>query len=253
VTEPAGVRRLLGVWAHPDDEAYLSSGLVGRVTDADGLVVAVCVSDGEAGFAEGDPRPPAERSAQRRAELTASLLEVGVGDVRFLHEPDGEVAGRLGALADRLAAVVAEVDPDLVVTFGPDGTTGHPDHVAVSVATTAVVAGRPGTDLWYSAKTTTWHEEWRELNDSLGIWMGGGEPFRGVDPARLVHSLVLAPEEVERKRRVLAAHGSQTDGVAALLGEETYRRWWGEEGFRRPTPGEVRAARAALRGPAGRP
>ncbi len=237
--EPGGVRRLLGIWAHPDDEAYLSTGMVGRVVDAGGVAVAVCVSDGEAGFPDDDPRPAEERAARRREELTASLAQTGVTDVRFLHEPDGLVDTRLATLTARLARVADEVDPELVVTFGPDGATGHPDHIAVSVATTAAVAGRPGCDLWYSAGTTTWHQEWRELHDSLGIWMGAGEPFRGVDPSLVVHTVELGPDELERKRRVLAAQGSQTDALAGLLGEQTYRRWWSVETFRRPTADDV--------------
>ena len=50
--------------------------------------------------------------------------------------------------------------------------------------------------------------------------------------------------ELDRKRRVLAAHASQTEGLAEAMGEATYRTWFVDETFRRPRAGEITAARA---------
>jgi hypothetical protein len=49
----------------------------------------------------------------------------------------------------------------------------------------------------------------------------------------------LTDAELDVKRLALAAHGTQTAGLAATIGEETYRTWWGQERFRRPTPMEL--------------
>ncbi|HYP61015.1 MAG TPA: PIG-L family deacetylase, partial [Thermomicrobiales bacterium] len=80
---------ILGVWAHPDDEAWLSAGLMARAVDAGRRVVCVTATAGEAGFPDGDPRPNVERMAIRRAEMAASLGEVGVTEHHWLGYRDG--------------------------------------------------------------------------------------------------------------------------------------------------------------------
>ena len=55
----------------------------------------------------------------------------------------------------------------------------------------------------------------------------------------LVAAYDLSDVELDRKRRALAAHASQTDGLAEFMGEETYRTWWRSEWFRRPTVAEI--------------
>ena len=56
-TPPSAPKKILGIWAHPDDEAYLSAGLMARTIDAGGEVVVLTVTDGECGFSEDDNRP----------------------------------------------------------------------------------------------------------------------------------------------------------------------------------------------------
>jgi LmbE family N-acetylglucosaminyl deacetylase len=71
---------VLGVFAHPDDEAYLAAGLLARAVDAGRRVTCVTATRGEAGFPDDDPRSPAERAAVREAELAACLSVLGVRD-----------------------------------------------------------------------------------------------------------------------------------------------------------------------------
>ena len=80
---------ILGVWAHPDDEAWLSAGLMAQAVDAGRRVVCVTATAGEAGFPDDDPRPEEERMAIRRAEMAASLGEVGVTEHHWLGYRDG--------------------------------------------------------------------------------------------------------------------------------------------------------------------
>ena len=139
-TPAAPPRSLLGLWAHPDDESYLSAGLMDRVLRAGGRVTVVILTDGEAGFAADDPRPVEERRELRRSELRAAMAALGVDDVRFVGLPDGGLAdlGEDEPLA-AFRAALADVRPDVTVTFGPDGITGHDDHV---------VASRLATEAW---------------------------------------------------------------------------------------------------------
>lgn len=240
--------RLLGVWPHPDDEAYLSAGLMGRVTDAGGHVTVITATRGEAGTADPGLSGQPSFASHREAELRASLGEVGVYDVRFLGFPDGgcaHVADRVAVPA--IARVLAEVRPDLVVTFGPDGITGHPDHRTVGRWTTAAWAdgGRRG-DLLYAAKTPAFAREFAEVNERLAIFTGYGLDGPVVThPWAVAAECALTPLELDRKRRALARHHSQTAGLAEVMGEPLYRAWASDEWFRRPTGAEIRVALGA--------
>jgi LmbE family N-acetylglucosaminyl deacetylase len=233
--------RLLGIWAHPDDEAYLSAGLMARTVAAGGRVTVVAITDGEAGFPDDDPRPPGQRAEQRRRELRAAMELVGVHDVRFIGVADGRVAT---APADRLVAqiddIIREVYPDAIVTFGPDGITGHPDHVASSAVVTRAWMNSQIGELWYAAKTNEWLAEWRELHDEFGVWMTGEPTGVRFDDVETI--VDLGGAELAAKRSVLAEHRSQTDGLAAAFGEGRYRRWICQETFRQPSARELMAA-----------
>lgn len=235
---PPRPRRLLGIWAHPDDESYLSAGLMDRTIRAGGHVTIVALTDGEAGFPADDPRSTRRRRRQRRAELTAAMAAIGVHDVRFLGLPDGGLAEQPEQRVQRsLRALIADICPDVVVTFGPDGITGHDDHVACSRLVTEAWLDRPSGELWYAAKTNGWLDEWRDLHDRFGVWMT--EEPTGVDADDLELVIDLGGAALDRKRRVLGEHRSQTAAIAEAMGEEQYRRWIAQESFRWPTAAEV--------------
>ncbi|MGY1602173.1 MaoC/PaaZ C-terminal domain-containing protein [Geodermatophilus sp. SYSU D00815] len=130
-----------------------------------------------------------------------------------------DVPEEAGAAA--VAAVVGDVRPDLVLTFGPDGLTGHPDHRAVSAWTTRAVAGT-GARLWWAALTAGWLDRWGPLCAATGVWMTG-PPAPAADPE---HVAVLSGRLLDRKLAALRAHRSQTAGLIARVGEEVYREWW---------------------------
>src|SRR3954462_9589242 len=91
------VGTLLGVWAHPDDEAYLSAALMAIVRHSGQRVVVVTATAGGDGTSEparGDPAggPPAVLARHRRKELAASLAAVGVHEHHWLCYEDGTCA-----------------------------------------------------------------------------------------------------------------------------------------------------------------
>lgn len=125
--EAAG--RLVAVLAHPDDESRIMGGTLALHAARGWLVGLYCATRGEA----GDPAmAPADAAALRELELEAACRTIGVSQLRLGRLPDGGVAA-----ADREAVVEDVVRylrafrPDVVVTFGPDGRDGHPDHVAI--------------------------------------------------------------------------------------------------------------------------
>jgi LmbE family N-acetylglucosaminyl deacetylase len=224
---------ILGIWAHPDDEAWLSAGLMARAVDAGSRIVCVTATRGELGVQDADRWPPERLADIRTAELAETLAILGVKEHRWLDYPDGAVADvDADEAVERLVAVLAEVRPDTVLTMGPDGMTGHIDHITVSDWVTAAVAQHadPSTRLHYA---TVLPDVWAVTRDEffrLGISMGG-EPSL-TDRADLSIDFELDDEMVERKRRALLAQASQVAGLfevmdpAALRTElryETYR------------------------------
>ena len=138
VTDRTGnVGTILGVWGDPDEEAYVSAGLMARAVGAGHRVVCVTATRGEAGFPAADRRSVADRKALREKELADCLAILGVPEHHYLGFPDGGC----GAVPDdeavaAIAALIDEVQPDSVLTFGPDGGTGHQDHIAACRWTT---------------------------------------------------------------------------------------------------------------------
>ena len=158
ITDPSELGSVLGVWGHPDDEAYLSAGLMMGALAAGSEVTCVTITHGEAGFPEDDPRSLAERAAVREAELDACLDILGVTEHEWLDYPDGECDEVPDADAvARLCELIEAVQPDTVLTFGPDGQTGHVDHIAASRWTTlACRRAAPGARLLYAVMTPEW-------------------------------------------------------------------------------------------------
>jgi LmbE family N-acetylglucosaminyl deacetylase len=234
-------RTLLGVWAHPDDEAYLSAGLMHEHVRRGDRVVVVTATLGERGTSDPEAWPPDRLAVLRRRELASSLAAVGVTEHHVLGFEDGrcdEVDG-----TELVAAHIADVDPDVIVTFGPDGMTGHPDHRAISRWTTdAWLGSRGSADLWYATLTPDFHERWGPLNDRLGIFADQPRPPR-TTPDRLAHVVELEGDALDAKVAALAAHASQTGPLVEAMGAETYREWWRTEAFRAYVPRASRAVR----------
>ena len=157
----------MAVLAHPDDESLGIGGTLAKYTSEDADVFLLTATRGDRGryrdFRFGDPQHPGSSAlaAIRERELRAAASALGVQDVALLDYRDQE----LDRLDPRhvIAAIVEHlhrVRPDVVITFGPDGAYGHPDHIAISqLATAAVVAAADPTikKLYYIAwPESTW-------------------------------------------------------------------------------------------------
>lgn len=223
---------LLGVWAHPDDEAYLSAGLMAQFIQRGGRVVVVTATRGEAGTYDPSAWPPMRLAAQRQRELRDSLTILGVDEVHTLGFPDGG-CHRFDGI-DLIARHIRRVQPDLIVTFGPDGLTGHTDHRTISSWTTAARdAARPEADLWYTTVTAEFHDEWGAVNDIANFFYPD-QPDTPCTPIEdLVHHAALPDDLLDLKVAALAAHTTQTAALIERIGPETYREWWRTESFLR--------------------
>lgn len=234
ITTASGVGELgtiLGVWAHPDDEAYLSGGLMAIARDNGQRVVCVTATRGELGTPDPVAWPPDRLAAERTRELARSLDGLGVREHHWLAHRDGGCADADPAEAvARLAEIVDAVAPDTVLTFGPDGLTGHPDHRTVSAWTGAAVArAAPAARLLHATLPARRAQRWGALTDGLGIYPPG---LPALTPdERLAVDLGLAPDVAQRKARALLAQQTQTAGLVATLGLDIFTAWVGEESF----------------------
>ena len=134
--------RLMCVLAHPDDESLGTGGTLARYAAEGVETYVVTATRGERGrFVEGEQRPNDDVVGQvREAELRAAAKELGVREVSLLGYPDGGLDRVDPAEAqDAIAAHLRRVRPDVVITFGPEGAYGHPDHVAISQFTSAAI------------------------------------------------------------------------------------------------------------------
>ena len=229
-----GMKRqtLLGVWAHPDDEAYMSAGLMAEFRRRGDRVVVITATLGEHGTNDPAIWPPAKLASLRHTELRNSLATLDVDELRVLGFEDGDCAAHDGTNA--VACHIAEIQPDLIVTWGPDGLTGHPDHRAISRWTTAAwAATRRDASLWYATVTADFHRQWDAVNDQIGLWADQPDP-PCTDHDDLAHSITLHDDVLDLKVAALAAHQSQTRPLIELLGPSVYREWWRTESFRSP-------------------
>lgn len=226
------VGTLLGVWAHPDDEAYLSAGLMAATRAAGQRVVVATATRGEHGTDDPSGWPPARLGALREHETAAALAALGIEEHRWLGYADGTLPETpVEAGVEAVRRLLEEVRPDTLVSFGPDGMTGHPDHRTISAWVTAAweQAGRP-CRLWHATVTTDFHREWGDVNDDVGLWFTGSTPPR-LSAAQLAFQLRCDDALLDRKLAALRAHASQTTGLIQRLGVDRFRRWWAAESF----------------------
>lgn len=223
---------VLGVWAHPDDEAYLSGALMALARDAGSRVVCVTATLGEHGTPDPVAWPPERLAAERTVELARCLDVLGVREHHWLGHADGACAtADAGPVVERLSALIDEVRPRTVVTFGPDGITGHPDHQAVSRWTTAAfeLAAAPGARLLYAAVSDRHARRWAEFHREAEVYLDGYPVTVPLD--ELAVDLVLDGEILTRKVAALREQRTQTDGIVAAMGPDAYRAWVDEETF----------------------
>jgi LmbE family N-acetylglucosaminyl deacetylase len=143
--------RLMAVVAHPDDESLGFGGTLAKYAAEGVEVFVLAATRGDAGrfrgHAPGSPEHPGAPAlaAIREAELRAAAAELGVHEVAVLDYHDQQLdRAEPGEVIAAIARHLRRIRPEVVVTFGPDGVYGHPDHVAISQFTTAAIVSAAG-------------------------------------------------------------------------------------------------------------
>ena len=192
-------RTLACVFAHPDDDAYGVAGSVAlHADDPDFRFVLIHATYGEQGdIREGFPATRETLGAVRRAEDESAWRALGRVPDRheWLGVPDGGVAEvPFDDVVSAVAAILDEEEPAVVVTFGPDGIFGHPDHIAIGAATDEAFARlrsdtRSGFQrLAHGAVPKSVFERWNRQRGELGLYTW--------DPTQTYHMRGVPDEQI---------------------------------------------------------
>ncbi len=224
---------VLGVWAHPDDDIYLTAGLMAAASDAGQRVVDVTATHGEGGSMDEQRWPPSEMGEVRTEELLRSLRVLGVKEHHFLDGPvDVDMdTGLDPAGADQVARIMRDVNPDTVLTFGPEGMTGHVAHQDVSRWTSDAFAevAKAGARLYHAVFAKSLADEWLEQLEPFNIFRPGTPKV--VSDEELDIGFPLPSPLLERKIASIKEHASQIEALYEVFGDEGFRRFMGVESF----------------------
>ncbi|MEW5985805.1 MAG: PIG-L family deacetylase [Chloroflexota bacterium] len=207
--------RLMCILAHPDDESLGTGGILAKYAAEGVETYLVTATRGERGWT-GDPAANPGLTAlgqMREAELRAAAQVLGLREVAFLDYMDGDLdqADPVEAIA-RIVDHLRRLRPQVVVTFGPDGNYGHPDHIAISQFTTAAIVCAADPTYHLGTGEATGEEEYMALQPDLPV----ASPLQAHRVTKLyyaVDSLML----VEQARAVFGDLTFVVDGVE--------RRW----------------------------
>jgi LmbE family N-acetylglucosaminyl deacetylase len=139
--------KILGVFAHPDDEVFCAGGTFARYAAEGAEVMVVSVTPGDAGqIRDASIATRRTLGTVRALELRESCRRLGVQRCMCLDYGDGTLRELdINLLVEHVTHIIREAQPDVVITFGEDGAYGHPDHIVISIATTKAcqLAGLP--------------------------------------------------------------------------------------------------------------
>ena len=231
------------VLAHPDDESLGTGGTLARYAAAGIETYLVTATRGERGrFGDGGERPPNEVVGRTREdELHAAANELGLREVTILGYPDGGLDAVDPAVAqDAIAAHLRRVKPQVVITFGPEGAYGHPDHIAISQLATAAICRAADRDF---AVSKLYYIAW-----SAKLWAAYQAAFKKLTSTvdGVERQVVPAPEWAVTTRidtgavwpavwRAVQCHRTQMSVYKNLgtLPPEHQRALWGTQEFYR--------------------
>lgn len=231
--------RIMGIFAHPDDEALVAGGTIAACAGAGAEVAVVSCTGGELGPIS--PWSSANRNTLRTfrtAELKEAVALLGASEAVCLEFADGELPWE-ARLQGEIQARLMHWKPNVVITFSEEGLYWHQDHVAVHRAVRLAVRdiNHLGGELWLYEATmpSGWAvdlvREMAKRGLSTDLWGLEPEAF-GVPPESITTVLDVAPF-VGQKLAALRAHRSQVgpDHLLSAIPPDLSNRFLGREYF----------------------
>lgn len=247
IGDPSELGTVLAVWAHPDDETYLAGGLMAQLRSIGHRVVCVTATRGEAADPAASAAERAALAGLRTDELEAALRLLGVREHHWLDLPDGGCADvEPGPVVAALAELLDDVRAQTVLTFGPDGFTGHPDHRTVSRWTDEAAARAAcGPRILHPVAQEPAVDP--GLDEDFGVFELGRP--RTCTDEELALRLHLTGAELDRKVDALLLQETQTAGLVAAVGRERFGRWVATETWAAPPTARTRLPDGAAQVP----
>ncbi|EAQ28788.1 hypothetical protein NAP1_14353 [Erythrobacter sp. NAP1] len=214
---------VLAIVAHPDDELFFAP-VLARAARSGGKVTVVFATSGDAGPGVTDMEPGAELAALREEEARCSINALGASEPRFWQMGDGTLAvmarkpdSPMRSLTLRVAELIEEIEPNVVITWGPDGGYGHSDHRAMNTAVTQVLQAMEGArpDLLYPALP---------VSDDAPSQLEG---WAKTHPSLITDRLSYEPRDLDAMRAAANCYESQFNAAArAALPELLHAAVW---------------------------
>jgi LmbE family N-acetylglucosaminyl deacetylase len=235
--------KLLAILAHPDDESLGFGGTLARYAQEGIETYLITATRGERGrFGDAAVRPSLQVVGEtREAELRAAGKELGIREIHFLDYVDGDLDRANPAEAQgKIVVLIRRIKPDVVVTFGPDGAYGHPDHIAISQLACAAVllaadASHRVSKFYYLAwRRATW-DAYQAALKKLVVKVDGVERLASPWPDWAVTTILDTGRVWERVWRAVCCHQTQMAiyGKLEHLSSEHHQALWGTQEYYR--------------------
>ena len=229
-----GAKRVLGVFAHPDDEQLVTGFFSHANEQDDAFTSLVTGTKGEAGHQVPTVARQSDLGIVRKAEALKNGFALGIDDQEVWDYADGGVPDvPMDELVARVAAKIIAIEPELVVTFWPaSGATGHKDHMRMGLATeTAVKQVRASLGAATGYKGPRWIAY--VITPPNGLRTFGGETGKFVadNQPEATHAM---PGNTSAKLRGWKIHASQENYVQAAYGFPDWLLYlfWDQEFYR---------------------
>lgn len=234
ICDAEDVKRLgtmLFVGAHPDDETFCCGGLLTTAVQNGQRVVCLTATRGERGV-QDESRWPVERLGEIRAqELDAAMEVLGIREHHWLHYLDGECdRAPEDDAAQAIASLIERCNVQTVLTFGPDGLTGHPDHQSVSrwVDAAVHISSRKPRVYHVVQLRESYQKYLKPVDTELDIFFLARKPLLR-DPEDCSICLRLSHRSEVAKYRALEVMPSQTADLLRVFPAEKFGKVFGTE------------------------
>ena len=248
--------KLMAILAHPDDESLGMGGTFAKYVSEGVECCLVTATKGERGRCGNLPERPSDEEVGkiREAELRCAVKKLGIHRLEFLDYLDADLDKVNPQEAiNKIAILIRDFRPDVVVTFGPDGGYGHPDHIAISqfaggaivTATDATVQLQDATNrilvphavkkFYYMTWTKTQWDGYQEAFKDLKMVVDNVERRAVPAPDWLITTRLNTEKYTEQVWSAVCCHESQLAVYEKLneLSPENHRGIWGVQEYYR--------------------
>lgn len=193
--------KILGIFAHPDDEAIIVGGTVAKAISLGHEVYLVCATRGEASTGYDRDYCTKEQLAEVRSKEFMKACEIlGATEAKLLDFIDGTLAKQKESVGvEAVMAEIKRIEPDLILTFEPEGISFHADHKTVHSWVMKALL-----DPWFDDRNTEIY--WTTVNQRTG--RARENKLMG-HPAKEITSRVVIEPWRTIKRDAVMAHRTQ--------------------------------------------